>query len=128
MSDHEEDSICGSDIIHSYSRLDAISDGTLIDLSTTSSEMGFLCPVAITAVAWEKSMLLVEDGQSDNHMRTLLSSLMDQCRSQTDAGNRIKFLLPNIKEGHLPDVTLNATIGGGDHGEMVLTIMMPDED
>jgi hypothetical protein len=41
-----------ADLIHRYSRADAIRDGALIDVSTTAREAGFKYPMALTAAAW----------------------------------------------------------------------------
>src|SRR4051794_6278793 len=38
--------------ISSYSRADAIADGSLVDVSELAKEVGFKCPVALTAAAW----------------------------------------------------------------------------
>jgi hypothetical protein len=39
------------DLIHSYSRAQAIADGVLIDVSATAREAGIRCPVALTRAA-----------------------------------------------------------------------------
>jgi hypothetical protein len=41
-----------ADLIHRYSRADALRDGVLIDVSATAWEAGFRYPVALTAAAW----------------------------------------------------------------------------
>ena len=38
-----------ADLIHSYTRAEAIADGVLIDVSATAREAGFKYPVALTA-------------------------------------------------------------------------------
>src|SRR5262245_52985602 len=43
-----------SDLIHSYSRAQAIEDGVLIDVSATAREAGIRWPVALTRAAWER--------------------------------------------------------------------------
>jgi hypothetical protein len=43
-----------ADLIHRYTRADAIRDGVLIDVSATAREAGFKYPVALTAAAWAK--------------------------------------------------------------------------
>lgn len=42
-----------ADIIYTYTRKQAIIDGTLIDVSETASEAGFKWPVAVTAGVWD---------------------------------------------------------------------------
>jgi len=43
-----------ADLIHRYTRADAIRDGALIDVTATAREAGFKNPVALTAAAWAK--------------------------------------------------------------------------
>jgi hypothetical protein len=43
-----------ADLIHRYSRADAIRDGVLIDVTPTAREAGFRFPVALTSAAWER--------------------------------------------------------------------------
>src|ERR1700755_997806 len=43
-----------ADLIHRYSRADAIRDGVLIDVSTTAREAGIRWPVALTAPVWSQ--------------------------------------------------------------------------
>jgi hypothetical protein len=41
-----------ADLIHRYTRADAIRDGVPIDVSATAREAGFKYPVALTTAAW----------------------------------------------------------------------------
>src|SRR5437899_7017497 len=43
-----------SDLVHSYSRAQAIADGVLIDVSATAQEAGIRWPVALTRAVWER--------------------------------------------------------------------------
>jgi hypothetical protein len=43
-----------SDLIHRYSRTDAVRDGVLIDVSATAREARFKYPMALTAAAWAR--------------------------------------------------------------------------
>jgi hypothetical protein len=43
-----------ADLIHAYTRADAVRDGALIDVSATARETGIHGPVALTAAAWAK--------------------------------------------------------------------------
>ena len=42
-----------TDLIHRYSRADALRDGVLIDVSATAREAGIRWPAALTAATWE---------------------------------------------------------------------------
>ena len=44
------------DLIDSYSRAQAIEDGTLIDVSEIANEAGFTIPVAVTQAVWHDYM------------------------------------------------------------------------
>src|SRR5262249_62418604 len=43
-----------ADLIHRYTRANAIRDGVLIDVSATAGDAGFQYPVALTAAAWSR--------------------------------------------------------------------------
>src|SRR5947209_13543473 len=43
-----------ADLIHRYSRADALRDGVLIDVSQTAREAGIRWPVALTRAVWER--------------------------------------------------------------------------
>ena len=42
------------DLVHRYSREEAIRDGVLIDVSPMAREAGIRHPVALTAAAWDR--------------------------------------------------------------------------
>src|SRR3954467_12974074 len=43
-----------ADLIHRYSRADALRDGVLIDVSETAREAGVRYPVALTGAPWPR--------------------------------------------------------------------------
>jgi hypothetical protein len=43
-----------ADLIHRYTRADALRDGVLIDVSPTAREAGIRYSVALTRAAWER--------------------------------------------------------------------------
>src|SRR5436305_775637 len=43
-----------ADLIHRYTRADALRDGVLIDVSATAREAGIRWPVALTRTVWER--------------------------------------------------------------------------
>jgi hypothetical protein len=43
-----------ADLIHRYTRADAIRDGVLIDVSVVAREAGVRYPVALTRAVWER--------------------------------------------------------------------------
>lgn len=57
------------EVIHAYTRANAIEDGYLIDVTVTAKEAGFKCPVAITREAWEQYVSWSEE--DNKKQRTL---------------------------------------------------------
>ena len=43
-----------ADLIHRYSRADALRDGVFVDVSATAREAGIRFPVALTRAVWER--------------------------------------------------------------------------
>jgi hypothetical protein len=43
-----------ADLIHAYTRADALRDGVLVDVSATAREAGLQYPVALTRAVWER--------------------------------------------------------------------------
>src|SRR5262249_1653635 len=43
-----------AEVLHAYTRADAIRDGVLIDVSAAARDAGFTYPVALTAAAWSR--------------------------------------------------------------------------
>src|SRR3954466_15311790 len=43
-----------ANLIHRYSRADALRDGALVDVSATAREAGIRYPVALTRAVWER--------------------------------------------------------------------------
>src|SRR5262249_11547346 len=50
-----------ADLIHRYTRADAIRDGVLIDVSAVAREAGVRYPVALTRTAWERCVAVPPD-------------------------------------------------------------------
>jgi len=47
-----------ADLIHRYSRADALRDGVLVDVSETAREADIRYPVALTRAAWERCVAI----------------------------------------------------------------------
>lgn len=124
------------EIIHTYSRADAIRDGALVDVtSKMTREAGFKIPVAMTAavyedcVRWDESDPRAQD--EEGRLWDVLSMAMIAARRERDA-QRVIFEVLRIDRhgyGETPGlVTLVMAVGPGDEGEPVITIMKPGED
>ncbi|PJK98704.1 hypothetical protein B9Y57_13660 [Stenotrophomonas maltophilia] len=142
-----------SDLIHSYTRAQAIEDGVLVDVSDVAKEAGFKLPVAITRAAWARYVEVPRGlelrGQSvDGRLWDVLFMLHVAIKQQQSDGSELQFqlhvALPDAgdwlsNEAH-PEagsgltrsthrlVTLKALCGPGDALEPVVTIMLPNED
>jgi hypothetical protein len=121
-----------AELIHRYTRADAIADGVLIDVSATAKEAGFKYPVALTAAAWVKcvavpSSVLCQD--EAGRLWDVLTMLRLAVRGQGAAEVRFGVHVRNDNRDRTPPlVRLKALCGPGDQGEPAVTVMMPDED
>jgi hypothetical protein len=122
-----------ADLIHSYSRADALRDGVLVDVTTTAAEAGFRWPVALTAAVWERCVRLPEGVACQDEAGRLWDVLwMLLCAIRRSANGRVIAFAVHVcndnREGTPPLVRLKAVSGPGDQGEPVLTVMFPTED
>jgi hypothetical protein len=122
-----------AELIHRYTRADALRDGVLIDVSATAREAGFKYPVALTAAAWVKCVVV----PSDVHCQDEAGRLWDVLtmlrwaikRGKDSAEVRFGVHVRNDNRDRTPPlVRLKALCGPGDQGEPVITVMLPDED
>lgn len=135
-------------IIHTYTRAQALSDGVLKDVTKLAKEAGFKVPVAITNAV---------DNLISNHPK-LTGGVWNLFKQDYDgrlwdvlwmayanaANNpqksilKYEVILPHYElmqnadgiEKHMLKykATLKVIVNGGDNGEPVITIMLPDED
>ena len=121
-----------ADLIHRYTRAEAIADGVLIDVSATAKEAGFKYPVALTAAAWARCVAVPQGvlGQDEaGRLWDVLTMLRYALRRQGGAEVRFGVHVRNDNRERTPPlVRLKALCGLGDRGEPVLTVLMPDED
>lgn len=123
------------EIIHTYSRADAIRDGVLIDVTSTAAELGYRVPVALTSAVYEDCVRWDEaDPRPQNEAGRLWDVLwmaINEARRQPGA-SRVLFEVLRIDRagyGNTPGrVRLAMEIGAGDTAGPVITIMQPDED
>jgi hypothetical protein len=122
-----------ADLIHYYSRADALRDGILIDVSPTAREAGIRYPVAVTVAVWSQCIAVppsVACQDEAGHLWDVLWLLRCAIRRGGD-GSEVRFAVHvqnDSREGIPPLVRLKAVCGPGDQGEPVLTVMMPGED
>jgi hypothetical protein len=119
------------EVISSYSRAQAIDDGVLVDLSGLfpSDTRLYKWPVACTAAVWsliEKVCLQRGTGELIN----LGAWVWDLCWMSINAKTKVLSPSEHLFECSIGSKvhTLKAICGPGDHGEPVITFMLPDED
>ena len=120
----------GMPLIYAYTRAQALEDGVLVDVSELAREAGFVWPVALTAAVWA----LVEDippryrAWQTVEGRTYDVLWMAYCaiRSAEHSDTELRYTLL-LDHGRHRYLTLKLVTGPGDHGEPVVTIMLPDE-
>lgn len=123
----------GVEVIHSYSRAEAIEDGVLVDLTGWAWEAGFRIPVAVTRGVWEilkPSKELEAEGEDEvGRAWDMFTILLHTIRSSSKT-DMVEFSpLFTRTLGHKPEsVAMIAKCGPGDSGEPVITIMLPGED
>ena len=125
---HRED----LEVVHSYSRKQAIEDGILIDVTKTASEAGFRYPVALTAAVYGPYVEVpdsVSGQDSDGRLRDVLWMLLNAIR-RAGGTDRVPFdVHVRNSDRHPPElVRLVGHCGSGDDLEPVITVMLPGED
>lgn len=120
-------------LIHSYTRAQAIADGFLVDVSEDAREARFRLPVALTSAVWRAC---VEWPDSEPAIQDESGRLWDVLYMAHVAARRyphaqrVDYELYVVPRGKTePKLTaLSLHVGPGDDAAPVLTIMFPDED
>lgn len=120
------------DIIHSYTRHQAIEDGVLVDVTETAREAGIKYPTALTARVWAE---LVDPNQrqiawgQDQRGRLWDLLYMFAHSARNTSGPLLQYqVLVVMDRVEAEEITLKSVCGPGDEAEPVITIMFPDED
>lgn len=125
------------ELIHSYSRSQAIEDGVLVEVEEElAKRAGFFIPLALTYAAWASCILVPDHLKHDplqteaGRMADLLRVLRFNIRNRTERGQeRLDFhLAVEQSEGPAEILKLKAICGPGDDIRPVLTILLRDED
>lgn len=120
------------EVIHTYSRQQAIEDGTLIDVTETAREVGFKYPVALTWAVWCRYVCVPDGVLAQDEVARLWDLLwmtkMAIQKASRDA-SQVGVWLSVRNDNHAPSlVMLKAQVRPGDDGEPVITVMMRCED
>lgn len=124
------------DVIHTYTRREAIDDGVLVDVSQSAREAGFRIPVAMTArawsecVAWPETESAIQDESGRLWDVVFMAAAAARRAARRREGDRTTFDLHVVpRGGRVPRLTtLVLHVGPGDRGEAVATLMRPGED
>jgi hypothetical protein len=121
------------DLIHRYTRADALADGAMVDVTSTAKEAGIRYPVALTRAAWEKCVTVPPGVVCQDEAGRLWDVLwlLRLAIGRHDSACLVRFAVHvrnDNRERTPPLVRLKAVCGPGDQGEPVVTVMLPDED
>lgn len=120
------------DLIHSYSRTQAIEDGVLIDVSELAREAGLIVPVSVTQGVWSNVVVppqkAKEQGEDETGMLWDILYIASRKIKEATGSEILFYILATNNRGTRKLVQLKAIAGPGDEGELVITIMLPDED
>ncbi len=122
------------EVIHTYSRREALEDGALVDVSELGKEVGFRRPVALTAAVWAECVAvpkaMEKTGQDEaSRVRDVLSKLLIAILLSNHSGRVLGFKIRVFSSPpRRVEVPLKAVFGPDDDGEPCVTIMLPDED
>ncbi len=127
------------EVIHEYTRAQAIDDGVLVELpKKMAEEAGWNYPVACTRSVYEDVIFWdneVEETYQDIDGRmwdVLWMASYGARKARTLDGNNYQFhfLMNSIPSGTTKSfrIKLKGVLCGGDDGSPVITIMKPDED
>jgi len=127
----------GFDVVHAYSRAQALEDGVLVNVSETAREAGIKFPVALTRTVWVKLVEVPKgtEGLQDESGRLWdVLWMMSRAIRASSGGRRIDYAVIAVtgvsKRGRIKRETLKlkAMCGPGDDAAPVITVMFPDED
>jgi len=125
-----------AEVIHSYTRQQAIADGVLVDVSEMAEEAGFLIPVAITAainaeVVTPSNEAIEALGQSYPgrlwDVLWMLHLAIHEATSRDDP-RQLNFMVMVSEIDGMREVELKAVCAPNDDASPCITIMFPYED
>jgi hypothetical protein len=121
-----------TDLIHSYSRAQAIADGVLIDVSQTAKEAGIRYPVALTAAVWDRCVTVPPGVCCQDETGRLWDVLwMLRLAIGRSDGQEVRFgvhVRNDNRDRTPPLVRLKALCGPNDDGSPCITVLLPNED
>lgn len=120
------------DLIHSYTRAQAIEDGFLVDVTSTASEAGIKYPVALTRAVWCQYVEVpagVEGQDEAGRLWDVLFMLTVAIRRSRPGNDTLHYELYVRNDNRKPElVRLKAVCGPSDDGSPCITVMTDTED
>lgn len=125
------------EVISTYTRAQAIEDGTLIALGRFAERHGVRWPVAVTpgALACSQSWIRNDEPTDEDRLDDIGAALAQELRTKKRMGAAVvpglKVKLPRLfarVDGELQPAPVVYIIGPGDKGEAVITVTLEDED
>lgn len=119
-----------AEVIHSYSREQAIKDGVLVDVSPIAEQAGFKVPVALTDSVWARLEPSERDAQLGQSVEGRLWDVLMVLRvhASTSDADIVNFEVVIAEGGEQHTIHLKSVIGPGDTPDPVVTIMFEHED
>jgi hypothetical protein len=122
-----------AEIIHSYTRRQAIADGVLVEVEPLiAGEAGFKCSLALTSAVYVGCVEWPENEAGQDELGRLWDVVwMARCAgASVPNSNRTAFQILRVPRGgeRAETVSLVLHIGPGDEGEAVAIIMETGED
>lgn len=127
----KESPYAGFEVIATYSRAEAISDGVLIDVFSIAREAGITFPVAVTNNVWAKYVTVPAGviGQDEQGRLWDIIWMLKNAILQSKDSKELSYGLYVRNNNRNPKfVYLKAVCGPGDNGEPVINVMLPEED
>lgn len=119
------------EVIYAYTRADALEDGVLVDVTELAKEAGFKCPVAVTRGVWADIENIPPRFQGLQDVTGRLWDILFMGRlaiRQYQGDGHVLLYRLIMHVGRKTYYDLKMVSGPGDNGELVITIMRPDED
>jgi len=114
--------------IYIYTRNQAIDDGVLVDVTEMAREAGFKVFVAITCTLHEIINTIPKNSCQDFEGRLWDVLYMGALAARNNPTQSTILYVLRLTHGRKKNITLKMVISGGDNGEPVITIMLPEED
>jgi hypothetical protein len=119
------------EIIHTYTRAQAIADGILVDASEMAKEAGLKHPVALTRKVFEKYVEVPAGVEAQDETGRLWDILymLRVAAANSNGESEILFQLYVRNDNQKAKlVTLKSVCGPGDNASPHITVMLPNED